>query len=1823
MHVTDDPTAPNGSELETGSLKRTYQELYDRELEELRREHERNALELYFWKFQSPEPAEIRPANPEEECKPSEAAPAADPLTVDWDNLGRSSSFREFLTRRMALPDDPAPHPVASPPPSSTTAKVDFTPVPLSTLQARLVKSLPVARHRRAARVVQRARLFSAGRRKPTAHRRHATGRTLDLYGWQYKVQHQPLAKALQSARKFLTTGDWRVARDELRAAKVLRRVETLKSQNLWSFRQMERHEAPARAKTHWDFLLDEMQWLQADFKEERRFKVAVCYQVGRWVLAWHAAADKTTLCVKGRRPENIPSTAMDVDAQHGAAAAQPSAADWLTLLDPNAPLVHDPALFQTVLAHFHEHPLLVPPVFDEHAAYEDTAESSALVPVSHLMNTLVGFAEVVQPEDAVGPSSPHSEAVLSDLLAHVLAEMAAQPAAFTGESECILPSTNPAEARDVRAHPDDYELPADRTASFGLSAYDGGYTGDLAIYRPARVARDLPGTQRYAEAGLPPALFTNRHPVDPATQLGPSPATVAPPDLPSASPAAWTPEADTRLQALVEQYGGNWSLVASALTADTHLPGSAPRNPRDCYDRWRYLSPHLVYVMPAGLDSAPTTVASTPIATTFGSDGPPSLSAAAALAAGRPDPTMATAAATAPTLGAEVVRGQRLQSFAEAIAKAQKKRQEIQTRTEQALASRPKRISALETTSNEVASADASAAPAATTNEPGNAGDVGAAEANGGEASGTVEQGDSIPATPTGAQPASASGVAYRSPLELSAAKQELDVQMAQITMRQRSLTSSQWAMQNLARSMMGRAQGPPNRPLPVRPPTLPMAGGPSPAGVPSNFPPNHPAALLNASLAAAAAGSGGGPSAPNLAAAAAAAGSGTGAPAGAVPRLTPEQMRAFLIQRQQWAYQQLASARASGNPVAIQQATAFLAAFTSSMQGMARPPAAPSATTPGGLPAQEGSTASNTTSTATVPTTAATDDVSTVPGASPPVGAKTAARAVASPSRRKGAKTAVTATTAGPSGSSTVSTTATETDAAPVETTPTTAAAIVTTTPTTDATGTPVDLAALGTPVRPPNQFRPPTSGPPLPNQLSALALQFASLTPAQKLSLLRQQQQQQANHHYQQMFQHQQQQQQHQLPQPQLIPPQLPPGLNGQQQLSPEDFQKLQQAQQVTQAQLRQHLQRAQLAHQQHQQQHQQQQQLLQMQQQLQASPNRPVATANEGDGSNHGTPGGAAMSPSPGGTVRPALPTGANPQMGSARAAQLNSLLAARLQQTQMSPADLMAIVEKQRQHVQQQQQQQQQQHASPTPLPQNFNADKLRMYLFQQQQLAAVQAQMNHPNAMAAAAAAGLQPQPSRPIGASPMMSPPRHGHPSPVRPMMSPMSMPMQMMGSPPSGLSPNLGGPGGLLGTPRPPQPRPMMPLGANGLTPPGANSGAAGNSLAAALHPHAAAATTTTNHSNNNPQAISPRPFGALNHSGTTIQGSPVQNPQTPPNRPAPIGAASAGGGNSASNSPSSLQLNPSGMFSPTPGANPPGSGGQSGNLTNNSNNAAVAAAMRASLVNYSAALQASLLGPNPNPLMAQALNNAQRAAAAAQAAAMGATTSGVGSGGGIGGSPVGAQLHSPPHFMMSSPGMPAPPTNNPHALANLNANFLAATANAPSSSSPSPSSVTSAQASPALLAMMRNSGVGPGPAAAVAAAAATAASSSASPSPGTLHPSYANGYPGSQSPANHGGGGGMGHGGVDGATGSLTEGGGPQLMAPTVSSGPSSQMGSPNLRPGVIGTAGLNIEMVGSPGRPVSAQNSPAVGQTSSASQASPTIGSNAPPPSSSAR
>lgn len=126
---------------------------------------------------------------------------------------------------------------------------------------------------------------------------------------WGATMRANPVWKRVSRAQKCLTTREWSVAYTELRFVRALDRVESLKDKGKWSFRQPKKQRAVGVTnKTHWDYLLHEMQLMRIDFREERKWKYVLAFELACAAVDWHLAGSteerhKLGISVYWRRP--------------------------------------------------------------------------------------------------------------------------------------------------------------------------------------------------------------------------------------------------------------------------------------------------------------------------------------------------------------------------------------------------------------------------------------------------------------------------------------------------------------------------------------------------------------------------------------------------------------------------------------------------------------------------------------------------------------------------------------------------------------------------------------------------------------------------------------------------------------------------------------------------------------------------------------------------------------------------------------------------------------------------------------------------------------------------------------------------------------------------------------------------------------------------------------------------------------------------------------------------------------------------------------------------------------------------------------------------------------------------------------------------------------------------------------------------------------------------------------------------------------------------------------------------------------------------------
>ncbi|XP_016391215.1 E1A-binding protein p400-like isoform X1 [Sinocyclocheilus rhinocerous] len=73
----------------------------------------------------------------------------------------------------------------------------------------------------------------------------------------------------------------------------VHQRIAELRKEGQWSASRLPKLQEACRPKSHWDYLLEEMQWMAADFAEERRWKMAAAKKLVRTCARYHVEQKK------------------------------------------------------------------------------------------------------------------------------------------------------------------------------------------------------------------------------------------------------------------------------------------------------------------------------------------------------------------------------------------------------------------------------------------------------------------------------------------------------------------------------------------------------------------------------------------------------------------------------------------------------------------------------------------------------------------------------------------------------------------------------------------------------------------------------------------------------------------------------------------------------------------------------------------------------------------------------------------------------------------------------------------------------------------------------------------------------------------------------------------------------------------------------------------------------------------------------------------------------------------------------------------------------------------------------------------------------------------------------------------------------------------------------------------------------------------------------------------------------------------------------------------------------------------------------------------
>ncbi|CAG8506148.1 11283_t:CDS:10 [Acaulospora colombiana] len=369
-----------------------------------------------------------------------------------------------------------------------------------------------------------------------------------------------------------------KVAREEVKMVRVLERIDQLKSQCLWSFQQIEPFRDPPRPYAHRDYLLDEMIWIQKDFKKERKWKIAAAFYMARWVMEWHECKHdkdkREALCVKARIPHKS-SPKQQVETRENIQEASP---------DGIINAVNDDIKSEPV---------------DEARGLNElptkwSSSDEVMIDVESVDDETTRInTDQTKDNDAIIMPPPIAPSVLQSLRQKVTSLPAD---AFL----CCLEGPD-GQVYDVDSiFPDlpTYEppRPSDKDVYVDYIHYSRIMPISKRMYRRPRsvkgarkrsMSEDTQGIKKIKIEGDDVETSDEQDNKTSLFSSQSSPIHVKAPRSDLDTPCIWYPEDDELLMTLAKQFQYNWELIADAWNSTRGGITGFPRTPWTCYQRW------------------------------------------------------------------------------------------------------------------------------------------------------------------------------------------------------------------------------------------------------------------------------------------------------------------------------------------------------------------------------------------------------------------------------------------------------------------------------------------------------------------------------------------------------------------------------------------------------------------------------------------------------------------------------------------------------------------------------------------------------------------------------------------------------------------------------------------------------------------------------------------------------------------------------------------------------------------------------------------------------------------------------------------------------------------------------------------------------------------------------------------------------------------------------------------------------------------------------------------------------------------------------------
>ena len=103
----------------------------------------------------------------------------------------------------------------------------------------------------------------------------------MDLYQFYLECKQLPTSQLLQSSQRIVTSKNWISSRNELKACRIIQRLEYLKESGACTMHvPVNLNQAEPKPKVHLDWMLDEMRWFAMEVWEERQWRKQIAKQL-------------------------------------------------------------------------------------------------------------------------------------------------------------------------------------------------------------------------------------------------------------------------------------------------------------------------------------------------------------------------------------------------------------------------------------------------------------------------------------------------------------------------------------------------------------------------------------------------------------------------------------------------------------------------------------------------------------------------------------------------------------------------------------------------------------------------------------------------------------------------------------------------------------------------------------------------------------------------------------------------------------------------------------------------------------------------------------------------------------------------------------------------------------------------------------------------------------------------------------------------------------------------------------------------------------------------------------------------------------------------------------------------------------------------------------------------------------------------------------------------------------------------------------------------------------------------------------------------------